>query len=59
MQVTLQDDGWFKVKFTEEEMESLKEIQETFKDCTEEFEPEVSQSETLKLVIESGMCWLT
>lgn len=58
MEVQLQDDGSFQVKFTPEERETLAEIQESFKDCTEEFEPECSQSETLKLVLEAGFCWL-
>ena len=59
MQITLNDDGSFLVKLSEEEWKDLKEIQEMFKDCSERFDEKVSLEETLKEVIEAGFCWLS
>jgi hypothetical protein len=58
MEVQLNDDGSFLVKLDPEEWQSLKEIQEMFKDCSEKFDEKVSLEETLKEVIEAGFCWL-
>lgn len=58
MEVQLNDDGSFLVKLNLEEWQSLKEIQEMFKDCSEKFDEKVSLEETLKEVIEAGFCWL-
>ena len=58
MQITLNDDGSFLVKLEPDELETLKEIQEIFKDCSERFDEKVSLEETLKEVIEAGFCWL-
>ena len=59
MEITLNDDGSFLVKLSEEERKDLKEIQEMFKDCSEKFNEKVSLEETLKEVIEAGFCWLS
>jgi hypothetical protein len=59
MEITLNDDGSFLVKLSEEEWKDLKEIQEMFKDCSEKFDEKVSLEETLKEVIEAGFCWLS
>ena len=59
MEITLNDDGSFLVKLSEEERKDLKEIQEMFKDCSEKFDEKVSLEETLKEVIEAGFCWLS
>ena len=59
MQITLNDDGSFLVKLSEEEWKDLKEIQEMFKDCSEKFDEKVSLEETLKEVLEAGFCWLS
>lgn len=58
MQITLNDDGSFLVKLEPDELETLKETQEIFKDCSEKFDENVSLEETLKEVIEAGFCWL-
>ena len=58
MEITLNDDGSFLVKFEPDELETLKEIQEMFKDCSERFDEKVSLEETLREVIEAGFCWL-
>ncbi len=58
MEITLNDDGSFQVKFDPEELQNLKDIQELFKDCSEKFDEKVSLEETLKEVIEAGFCWL-
>jgi len=58
MEITLNDDGSFLVKLEPDELETLKEIQEIFKDCSERFDEKVSLEETLKEVIEAGFCWL-
>ena len=58
MEVQLNDDGSFLVKLEPDELETLKEIQEIFKDCSERFDEKVSLEETLKEVIEAGFCWL-
>ena len=59
MEITLNDDGSFLVKLSEEEWKDLKEIQEMFKDCSEKFDEKVSLEETLKEVLEAGFCWLS
>ena len=59
MEITLNDDGSFQVKLSEEEWKDLKEIQEMFKDCSEKFDEKVSLEETLKEVLEAGFCWLS
>ena len=58
MEITLNDDGSFLVKLEPDELETLKETQEIFKDCSERFDEKVSLEETLKEVIEAGFCWL-
>ena len=58
MKITLNDDGSFLVKLEPDELETLKETQEIFKDCSEKFDENVSLEETLKEVIEVGFCWL-
>ena len=58
MEVQLNDDGSFLVKLEPDELETLKETQEIFKDCSERFDEKVSLEETLKEVIEAGFCWL-
>ncbi len=58
MEVQLNDDGSFLVKLEPDELETLKETQEIFKDCSEKFDEKVSLEETLKEVIEAGFCWL-
>ena len=58
MEVQLNDDGSFLVKLEADELETLKEIQEIFKDCSEKFDEKVSLEETLREVIEAGFCWL-
>ena len=58
MEITLNDDGSFLVKLEPDELETLKETQEIFKDCSERFDENVSLEETLKEVIEAGFCWL-
>ena len=59
MDITLNDDGNFLVKLGPEELESLKEVQELFKDCSERFDEKVSLEEALKEVLEAGFCWLS
>jgi uncharacterized alpha-E superfamily protein len=59
MEIQHNDDGSFRVKLSPEEWETLKEIQEMFKDCSEKFDENVSLEETLKEVIEAGFCWLS
>jgi membrane-bound lytic murein transglycosylase MltF len=59
MDIQLNDDGSFQVKLSSEEWNSLKELQEMFKDCSEKFDEKVSLEETLKEVIEAGFCWLS
>lgn len=59
MKITLNEDGSFLVKLEPEELESLKEVQELFKDCSEKFDEKASLKETLKQVIEAGICWLS
>ncbi|HBZ35486.1 MAG TPA: hypothetical protein DEO33_03575 [Rikenellaceae bacterium] len=59
MDITLNDDGNFLVKLEPEELESLKEVQELFKDCSEKFDEKVSLEEALKEVLEAGFCWLS
>jgi hypothetical protein len=59
VEITLNDDGSFLVKLDEEEQQSLNELQEMFKDCSEKFDENVSLEETLKEVIEAGFCWLS
>ena len=59
VEITLNDDGSFLVKLSEEEWKDLKEIQEMFKDCSEKFDEKVSLEETLKEVLEAGFCWLS
>lgn len=58
MEITLNDDGSFRVKLDSEELQNLKDIQELFRDCSERFDEKVSLAETLKQVIEAGFCWL-
>lgn len=58
MKITLNDDGSFLVKLEPDELETLKETQEIFKDCSEKFDEKVSLEETLREVIEAGFCWL-
>jgi len=58
MEITLNDDGSFRVKLDSEELQNLKDIQELFRDCSERFDEKVSLEETLKQVIEAGFCWL-
>lgn len=53
-----EDDGSFIIKFGSEELESLKEIQELFKDCSEKFDEKVSLEEALEQVILTGIVWL-
>ena len=59
MEIQHNDDGSFRVKLSPEEWETLKEIQEMFKDCSEKFDEKVSLEETLKEVLEAGFCWLS
>jgi hypothetical protein len=59
VEITLNDDGSFLVRFEPEEQERLKELQDLFKDCSERFDEKVSLEETLKEVIEAGFCWLS
>jgi predicted peroxiredoxin len=59
VEIILNDDGSFIVKLESEELESLKEVQELFKDCSEKFNEKASLEETLKQVIEAGICWLS
>lgn len=59
MKVTLNEDSSFLVELEPEELESLKEIQELFKDCSEKFDEKVSLEEALKEVLEAGFCWLS
>jgi hypothetical protein len=59
VEITLNDDGSFLVKLDEEEQQSLNELQEMFKDCSEKFDENVSLEETLKEVVEAGFCWLS
>ena len=58
MEITLNDDSSFTVKLDSEEWQSLKDLQELFKDCSEKFDEKVSLEETLKEVIEAGFGWL-
>ena len=58
MEIQLNDDGSFLVKLEADEWQSLKEIQNLFKDCSERFDEKVSLEETLREVIEAGFCWL-
>jgi len=58
MEVQPNGDGSFLVKLEPDELETLKEIQEIFKDCSEKFDEKVSLEETLREVIEAGFCWL-
>ena len=41
------------------EQESFNEIHEMFKDCSEKFDGKVNLEETLKEIIETGICWLS
>ena len=59
MEVILNYDGSFLVKFEPEEQESFNEIHEMFKDCSEKFDGKVNLEETLKEIIETGICWLS
>jgi len=58
MKVILNEDSSFLVKLEPEELESLKEVQELFKDCSEKFNEKVGLEETLTQVIEAGIVWL-
>lgn len=58
MEVELLDDGKFLVKLDQDEWESLKEVRELFRDCSEKFDESVSLEEVLKEVIEAGIGWL-
>ena len=58
VEITLNDDGSFRVKLDSEELQNLKDIQELFRDCSERFDENVGLEETLKEVIEAGFCWL-
>lgn len=59
MEVILKYDGSFLVRFEPEEQESFNKIHKMFKDCPEKLDRKVNLEETLKEIIETGICWLS